>query len=87
MSWKQIKMTEKNTRRVILKGISQHGKNRVREHGSDWEVIELHDKVPALGDVRGAFLKAPDGDLRWVRLHDDPHFEMTGLDPDFLTSE
>lgn len=81
-------MAEASNPRVTLRGISQHGKNRINEHGTDWELIELRNEVPAIGGVRGAFLKAPDGDLRWVRLEGDPHFEMTGLDHlDFVSPE
>lgn len=73
-------MSDNTGARVTLKGTSQHGKNRVREHGSDWELIELRRSVPALDGGGGAFLKSPrTGDLRWVKLENDPNFEVTGL--------
>lgn len=32
-------------KQIKLKGISQKGKNRVREHGSDWIVFAETDRV------------------------------------------
>lgn len=62
---------------VTLEGISQHGKNRVREHGPDWELLERREEVPALGGKSGLLLRAPDGDVRWVAEEADKHFEIT----------
>lgn len=70
-------MWKKLTARVTLEGISQHGKNRTREHGTDWELLEKREGVSALGGKTGLLLRAPDGDIRWVAEEDDRHFVVT----------
>lgn len=62
--------------RVTLEGISQHGKNRIREHGTDWELLEKREEVSALGGKSGLLLRAPDGDARWIAEEDDQHFQI-----------
>ena len=33
---------------ITLKGITNHGKNRIREHGDKWEVLDLPPGVMAM---------------------------------------
>ena len=33
---------------ITLKGITKHGKNRIREHGDKWEVLDLPPGVMAM---------------------------------------
>ena len=58
---------------LTLKGITNKGKNRIREHGDKWEVLELPPGVvnmtpkPVLPPIKS--LKT--GDWRWL---DDANF-------------
>ena len=60
---------------IILKGITGHGKNRIREHGDLWEVLDLPPGVmsmtpkPPLPPIKS--LKT--GEWRWL---DDINFEF-----------
>jgi hypothetical protein len=66
---------------MILKGKTLKGKNRIREHGSEWDTLTSSPSV--LFDARpGPWLfVAPIGkpfDARWIHaLHDD-NFEIIG---------
>ena len=55
---------------LTLKGIKNHGKNRIREHGDKWEVMEttLAPKPP-LPPIKS--LKT--GEIRWL---EDINFEF-----------
>lgn len=57
-----------------LKGISNHGKNRVREHGELWKVNTEHSSPLRLNEISIQSLKT--GDLRWVNPFEDRNFEM-----------
>jgi hypothetical protein len=59
-----------------LKGISLKGKNRIREHGDTWDVVEDSNNVPCLNNRPGFLIKSPDGDLRWIAKQDDDNFEI-----------
>ena len=58
---------------LTLKGLTNHGKNRIREHGDKWEVLEFPPGVldmtpkPALPPIKS--LKT--GEWRWL---DDTNF-------------
>lgn len=68
---------------VVVAGISQKGKNRVREHGAVWNVFKVHDN----GNV---MLMSTDGDayFRWVEAQDDPDFDLLRIvDPENLNGE
>ena len=60
---------------LTLKGLTGHGKNRIREHGDKWEVLELPpgvmdmDPKPVLPPIKS--LKT--GEWRWL---DDINFEF-----------
>ena len=60
---------------IKLKGITGHGKNRIREHGELWEVLELPPGVvsmsnrPALPPVKSV----KTGAWRWL---DEKNFEI-----------
>jgi len=60
---------------ITLKGITGHGKNRIREHGTLWEVLDLPPGVismapkPLLPPIKS--LKT--GEWRWL---DDINFEF-----------
>jgi hypothetical protein len=71
---------------VQLKGISQKGKNRVREHGDRWTVLAETDKVLFAPSTTGSWLfVAPmglgqdDKASRWVRATDDLDFVVIVL--------
>lgn len=64
-------------KKIILKGISQHGKNRVREQGNEWFCFATVDKVGF--DTRPGpwlCLKAVKDErfVRTVRLNGDKNF-------------
>ena len=64
---------------LTLKGKTQKGKNRIREHGTSWQVRMDFKSVPCLDDKPGLFI-APIGDdgsnSRWIRQVDDKDFEI-----------
>lgn len=52
--------------RIRLKGVTNHGKNRIREHGEWWVVLE--PKVtppPSMLLIKSV----EDGDTRWLNHH------------------
>lgn len=57
--------------KVTLKGKSLKGKNRVREHGSIWQV-----EKEQLFRGSHALLLSAGTDQRWVLLENDPDFEI-----------
>lgn len=66
---------------ITIRGISQKGKNRVREHGNSWKIIRSEETVTifvGLGNTPGFLLEAPDGYWRWMRKEDDADFEVVG---------
>ena len=66
---------------VKLKGITQHGKNRIHQHGEFWVLETLSN----FRGQRAMSLRSMDKTLkvggenhfdgRWVLLHNDPNFE------------
>lgn len=61
--------------KISLSGKTLKGKNRIREHGSDWTVVQVVDKVafsPKLGPW--LMVTAEDGHGRWVNSMDDTDF-------------
>ena len=71
-------------KKVKLKGISQKGKNRVREHGETWSVFAETETVLFAAGKPGPWLfLAPVGKnqddkaSRWVRLSGDTDFTVT----------
>jgi hypothetical protein len=68
--------------KVLLKGKSRHGKNRIQQHGDLWTVTDLrkfngHDAFHCVSEnetfsVGTQGKKIRDG--RWVFLKDDPNF-------------
>jgi len=72
---------------VQLKGISQKGKNRVRDHGDRWTVLAETDKVLFAPSTSGPWLfLAPlglgqdDKASRWVRASGDTDFNVIASD-------
>jgi hypothetical protein len=68
---------------IKLIGITQKGKNRVREHGNIWVVLAEVDRVLFSPNNPGPWLfVAPPGkdynhkDSRWVHLTHDPDFQV-----------
>ena len=58
---------------VILTGKTNHGKNRVREHGSKWEVMDHTSPLqPNKLSVRSTLT----WDTRWVHPINDRDFEV-----------
>lgn len=52
---------------ITLKGVTNHGKNRIREHGSKWQVIEDHPLTPKPSNL---FIESVEtGDRRWLSHH------------------
>lgn len=73
-------------KQIQLKGISQKGKNRVREHGDRWTVLAETDRVLFAPGSAGPWLFiAPLGlgqdnkASRWVRANGDTDFSVIDL--------
>lgn len=74
-------------KKIQLKGTSQKGKNRVREHGDRWTVLAETDRVIFAPNERGPWLfVAPNGlgmndkSSRWIRASGDADFIIIVLD-------
>ncbi len=74
-------------KKIQLKGISQKGKNRVREHGDRWSVLAETDRVLfAPGAVGPWLFVAPPGKgqndkaSRWIRANGDTDFAVIVMD-------
>lgn len=70
---------------VLLEGTTRHGKNRVHQHGNQWEIVgegsfrgqpawNLRSERPTEGPKDA---KVHDG--RWVLKKNDPNFVLTPL--------
>ena len=67
---------------VRLKGISGHGKNRIREHGDLWLVVHV-DVNKVMLQSRNKTFKAGDemhNDGRWIDQGVDKNFKVVGID-------
>ena len=67
--------------KIILTGISRHGKKRIEQHGNPWTVsgkgtfnghhaVRMTSERESFNIGRGRKIK----DERWVFLQDDPNF-------------
>ena len=67
---------------VRLKGISGHGKNRIREHGDVWLVQMVWINKIMLRSKDLTFKSGKDMifDGRWVNIPTDKNFEIIGVD-------
>jgi hypothetical protein len=68
-------------KKIKLTGISQKGKNRVRDHGEIWSVLAETPTVLFAPHMQGPFLFiAPlgkgqdDKASRWIKMNGDPDF-------------
>ena len=68
---------------IQLKGISQKGKNRIRENGTMWTVFAEANSVLFSPGEKGPWLfVSPAGQAhdhkssRWIRLYDDKDFSI-----------
>ena len=67
---------------VIVEGISQKGKNRVRELGNEWKVIKVSQNVLFSQEKCDWVLVAPSFDspkFRWVKKFGDDDFRILAL--------
>jgi hypothetical protein len=64
---------------VTLIGISLKGKNRVREHGDQWVAVRFTDSAQCFNGDKAVQLESVDtGHRRWVRMHGDKDFTLSG---------
>jgi len=61
---------------VRLSGVSRHGKNRIRENGDMWRVLNVKDNSIC---VRPVLLERREN-WRWVDLSNDEHMEIVSSD-------
>lgn len=65
---------------IVLKGITQKGKNRVREQGSEWFVAKMQDEVLFSNERGPWWLIQPITGFRtaqrWIRNTVDKDFEV-----------
>lgn len=62
---------------VTLTSKTLKGRNRIREHGSQWRIIEVGNPQ-CFDGAEGLFIEAVEGNhRRWIRMHDDPDFITT----------
>lgn len=75
--------------KVRLEGISLKGKNKVREHGEIWSVVEINPAAPVLGGKIGYLIESLAEtlkigsqrvrDKRWVALVGDEDFKIVPI--------
>tara|TARA_R100000951_G_C2604831_1_gene169293 strand:- start:195 stop:431 length:237 start_codon:yes stop_codon:yes gene_type:complete len=68
---------------IRLKGITRHGKNRVREQGEFWEVIRINPTVSFKTKAPGPFMllqAAESINMRWVSTVNDDNFSVEVID-------
>ena len=67
---------------VRLKGITGHGKNRIREHGDVWLVVAHTGNRVSLRSRNKTFIVGGVNhfDGRWIDLPTDKNFEVIGVD-------
>ena len=65
------------TDKVLLRGKTRHGKNRIHQHGNLWFVEEVRgSKIMLRSEHKTEGPKHNKGfDGRWVELQNDPNFE------------
>jgi hypothetical protein len=72
-------------KRIVLKGISQKGKNRIKQHGDQWTVLAETDRVLFSSAIGSWIFIAPlgcgqnDKASRWVKAVDDIDFVVSVL--------
>ena len=74
-------LTKKLFAVATLTGISNKGKQRVKQHGERWRQVGFAETVgfPTHAPGPFVFLRAIDPhseDIRWVSLKNDPNFEV-----------
>lgn len=64
---------------MILKGITQKGKNRLREHGDSWWVIRIQVNVMCLNNEEGVLIQSHKTDyVMWIKALFDTDFLIVG---------
>lgn len=62
---------------LIVEGLSQTGKNRVREHGDTWLVIGVSENVNALKNTPGILIQSIKTHyVRWMGREKDEDFQI-----------
>ena len=67
---------------ITLKGLSRHGKNRIREKGAEWKVSDVRENVSFNTAAPGPFMllvSESSNDARWVSVRNDPNFEIAEI--------
>lgn len=64
---------------IKLTGKTQKGKNRVRELGSDWEIVAGPAPVICLQNKPGLLIQPKNNSVkaRWIFAENDPDFSWT----------
>lgn len=68
---------------IKLKGKTLKGKNTIREHGEDWEIVDIARQGRPYGPKEGTLFvepiiqKKPNvPEMRWIDPFSDPDFEI-----------
>ena len=74
-------------KKIKLQGITQKGKNRIREHGNDWWIIAETDSILFSPNLKGPWLfiapinQTQDSKAsRWVKADQDLDFKVVMVD-------
>ena len=64
--------------KILLKGTSKHGKNRIQQFGKEWWISDVRDRIQTTKhkNLPGPFLMvfSETGDNRWIAQQNDPDF-------------
>lgn len=63
---------------ILLKGLSQKGKNRIRENGEEWTVLAIRLTVKFTSEPGPWILveSLKTGHVRWVHVSNDKDFKV-----------
>lgn len=62
---------------LTLEGKTCKGQNKIREHGAEWRFVRAVQSAQCFDGAAGVLLQSTqDGDLRWIRKHNDPDFRV-----------
>lgn len=69
-------------KKLVLKGVSRKGKNRVRENGNPWIIEKIQDSVmfsQKTGQWLLISLESDSGKWRWIQRNNDSDFEIIDI--------
>ena len=65
---------------LMLRGITRHGKNRIRENGDMWEILAVDGQNSSILATKVSLMPlSGTGNWRWVDVPDDRDMEIVEI--------